>query len=355
MAGEKTEKASQKKKSDERKKGNIFLSQEVVTVFSLLIMFFSLKMFVPAMVTTLQKFISDYFTKCGTLETITAEQVRIFFTDSCMIFAQTTIPLLLICSLVAIVFTMLQTKMLFSAKAFAFKGERLNPLSGIKKLISMRSFVELLKALIKVVVVCYLLYTTLKDELLSFPRMMDMGFLQAASYTGQLIVRLALKIGGFFVAIAGADYLFQWWQYEKNLRMSKQEIKDEYKQIEGDPQVKSMQRSRQQQQAKSRMMQKVPSADVVIRNPTHYAVAIQYNQDKNRAPIVVAKGMDSLALRIIDVAEKNGVYITEDRPLARALYESVALDQEIPEKFYQAMAQVLAFVYNLKKQKGGEK
>lgn len=181
------------------------------------------------------------------------------------------------------------------------------------------------------------------------PRMMDMTFMGVLSKTGDIIMDIVLKVGLIFVAIAVADYVYQWWQYEKNLRMSKQEIKDEYKQTEGDPQIKAHIKSMQQQRARQRMMQAVPEADVVIRNPTHYAVAIKYNPEKNRAPMVVAKGMDSLALRIIEVAEESGVYITENRPLARALYESVELDAEIPDKFYKPIAEVLAFVYSLKK------
>ena len=160
---------------------------------------------------------------------------------------------------------------------------------------------------------------------------------------------IVLKTSVVFIFVAGADYLYQWWQYEKNLRMSKQEVKDEYKQTEGDPQIKSRMKSMQQQRARRRMMQNVPSADVVIRNPTHFAVAIKYYQDKHRAPRVVAKGMDSLALRIVSTAEENGVYVMENKPLARALYDSVDLDGEIPERFYRAIAEVLAFVYSLKK------
>ena len=156
-----------------------------------------------------------------------------------------------------------------------------------------------------------------------------------------------------FVGLAIFDYVYQWWDYEKNLRMSHQELKEEYKQTEGDPQIKGKIRDRQQQMSRQRMMQKVPNADVVIRNPTHYAVAIQYDPEKNSAPVVVAKGADTLALRIVAVAEEHGVYVTENRPLARGLYESVDLDREIPEKFYKTVAEVLAFVYSLRKKEEG--
>ena len=148
------------------------------------------------------------------------------------------------------------------------------------------------------------------------------------------------------VFVAAADYVFQWWSFEKKLKMSKQEVKDEYKQLEGDPQIKGKIKRKQQEMAQQRMMQEVPSADVVVRNPTHYAVALKYDRKvAYKAPVVVAKGTDALALRIVAVAQEHNVYITENRPLARGLYEAVDIGQEIPREFYTAVAEVLAMVY----------
>ena len=193
-----------------------------------------------------------------------------------------------------------------------------------------------------------MVYTVLIDEVTTLPMLIDMAPVNAINRTGEIIMDVVLKSGIAFVFLAAADYLYQWWDYEKNMKMSKQEIKDEYKQIEGNPQIKGRQRNVQQQRARQRMMQNVPEADVVIRNPTHFAVALKFDRDKDRAPRVVAKGMDQLALRIVKVAEENDVYVTEDRPLARALYDAVDVGDEIPEEFYKAIAKVLAFVYNLK-------
>ena len=178
---------------------------------------------------------------------------------------------------------------------------------------------------------------------------MDGSVIGAFSFIGDTVVSLANTVGVAFLFLAAFDYLYQWWDFEKNLRMSKQELKEEFKQTEGDPQVKGKIKERQQQQARQRMMQNVPNADVVIRNPTHYAVAIQYNPHQNNAPVVIAKGMDSLALRIVKVAQEHDIITMENKPLARGLYETVDLDREIPEQFYQPVAEVLAFVYNLKK------
>ncbi len=349
MAGEKTEKATPKRKQDERKKGNVFTSREMVTVSCLLAAFLALRLLLPGSLAALQEMMAGYFVLGSSQTSVTEKDAAKFFLDGCFMFGRTALPLLVICGLTAVVITLAQTKMLFSAKSFEFKGERINPLNGFKRMFSLRSVVELVKSLIKITVLLYLIYSVMKKELLTLPKLMDMQPLQAMIRTGEILMSIVLKAGLIFAFLAAADYFYQWWEYEKNLRMTKQEVKDEYKQTEGDPQVKGKIRSMQQQRARRRMMQNVPSADVVIRNPTHYAVAILYDQHKHRAPVVVAKGADALALRIVKVAEENGVYVTEDRPLARALYENVELDREIPENYYQAIAQVLAFVYSLRK------
>lgn len=349
MAGEKTEKATPKKKSDERKEGNIFLSQEVVAIVTLMATVFCLKLMMPSIADNLGAGIRRYLSLASTVTELTDKQLGGFLINLLLVFVCTAMIPLLVGILAAVVSTMLQTKMFYSNKAFAFKAERLNPLKGLKKLFSMRGFVELVKSLLKIGIVLAVIYSVIKKELLLMPRMMNMPFGQALAKTGSIITSIVFRVGAVFIFVAGADYLYQWWQYEKNLRMSKQEVKDEYKQTEGDPQIKGRIRSVRQQFARRRMMQSVPTADVVIRNPTHYAVAIKYEQDKNSAPCVVAKGADSLALRIIAVAKENEVYVMENRPLARALYESVELNCEIPQRFYKALAEVLAFVYTLKK------
>lgn len=349
MAGEKTEKATPKRKKDERKKGNVFLSKDAVTALSLLALFFAAKHLMPYIYSACTDSIRYFLTFDSTQTTLGVREIQRLFIKGTITFCIAALPLLFISMIVSIVVTMAQTRMLFSTKAMEFKGERLNPLKGLQKMFSLRSFVELIKASLKISVLAVVLYNTFIKILPVLPNMMNMEAKQAIAYTGDIALSIAFRVGIAFVFLAAGDYLYQWWEYEKNLRMSKQEIKDEYKQTEGDPQVKGHIRQLQQQRARQRMMQKVPSADVVIRNPTHYAVAISYQRDKNRAPVVVAKGVDELALRIVAVAEANGVYITEDRPLARALYAEVDLDGEIPEEFYQPIAKVLAFVYSLQK------
>ncbi|MEM1485272.1 flagellar biosynthesis protein FlhB [Oscillospiraceae bacterium PP1C4] len=349
MAGEKTEKATSKRKSDERKKGNIFQSKEIVTVFSLAIVFYSFKSLAPNFIQTLKKSITDFLALTVSLETLTTAEVTHLFVNGCTTFAIAVMPLLLISGFATVILTMAQTRMLVSFKSIQFKGNRMNPLEGIKKMFSMRGFVELIKSLIKIIVLSYIIFNVFKKEFSGLPRMMDMTIEQALMITGSIILSIVKTVVIIFAFLALFDYVYQWWEYEKNLRMSKQEIKEEYKQTEGDPQIKGKIKERQQQQARKRMMQNVPNADVVIRNPTHFAVAIQYQPEKNHAPVVIAKGADRIALKIVEIAEKNNIIITENKPLARGLYDAVELDQEIPDQFYQAVAEVLAFVYSLKK------
>jgi flagellar biosynthetic protein FlhB len=175
---------------------------------------------------------------------------------------------------------------------------------------------------------------------------------QSVLIVGDIIYSIAIKIGCILVAFGILDFIYQWWSFEKKMMMSKQEVKDEFKQTEGDPQIKGKVRDLQRKAALRRMMKRVPEADVVVRNPTHYAVALAYNPQKNKAPVIVAKGVDYLALRIVEIAEEHGVVTTENPPLARGLYQAVEVEAEIPPEFYQAVAQVLSFVYNLRKRNG---
>lgn len=303
----------------------------------------------PLFYNTLRRTLLRGFGLISQVETLDTAQLRVLMIQAFIAFAVAALPLLMIGGLVSILFTVAQTRGLFAWESLKPKFNRLNPIEGIKKLFSLRGFIELLKSLAKIFILAYIIYRSLKDRFMLMPRLMQMEVPGAMAYTGEIILELARTAAIIMVFVAAADYLYQWYEYEKNLRMSKQEIKEEYKQTEGDPQIKGKIKQKQQEVARQRMIQAVPTADVVIRNPTHYAVALKYSPGEQLAPTVVAKGADSLALRIVRVAEENGVVTMENKPLARGLYESVDLDREIPEQFYQPVAEVLAFVYNLKK------
>ncbi len=320
----------------------------MITVFSLIVTFYSLKFLSPLILSSIKKSIKDFIIAGATLEKLTMETLNDFFLDSCLVFALAAIPLLLISACATIILSGAQTRFLVSFKALNFKGSRINPIQGFKKMFSMRGVVELVKSLLKITILGYICYNTIVKRLPTLPNMMDMSIEQAVMLTGETIMAIINGVIPIFILVARADYIYQWWDYEKNLRMSKQEIKEEYKQVEGDPQIKGKIRERQQQQARTRMMQSVPTADVIIRNPTHFAIAIKYDPQKDSAPMVVAKGMDHVALKIVEVAEEHDIVTVENKPLARGLYDAVDINQEIPEQFYQAVAEVIAFVYSLK-------
>ena len=212
----------------------------------------------------------------------------------------------------------------------------------------MRSLVELLKSLIKVTIVGYFIYTAYNENLMSFPNLALYSVQDAAEIICDLCFGLALKASMALVALGFADFLYQWYDYEKNLRMSKQEIKDEYKLTEGDPAIKGRIREKQQELARSRMMAAVPQADVVVTNPTHYAIALKYDDKVAAAPVVLAKGKDLVAQRIKELAREHSIPMVENKPVAQALYLTVDIGQQIPGDLFVAVAEIMAYVYKLK-------
>ena len=350
-ADEKTEKATPKRRQDERKKGNVFQSNDVAAVCSMLVLFHSLKALAPHLYRNFRDAMYMFMGMAADSDSFHQEAGREMLVKAMLLFLESALPLLFIGVLTAVAVTFFQTRMAFSMDVLKFKMERISPLKGFKRMFSIRSVVELIKALIKITILGWVVYVFLKGRMEELSRLMEGTVEGALIFTGNTVISLVDTVGVAFIFLASMDYLYQWWEYEKNLRMSKQEIKEEYKQTEGDPQIKGKIREKQRQMASMRMMQNVPKADVIVRNPTHYAVALGYDADRNRAPVVLAKGADHLALKIVEVGEANGVYILEDRPLARGLYASVEVDMEIPEEYYQTVAKILAFVYKLNDKK----
>ena len=348
MAGDKTEKATPKKRRDERKKGNVMMSKDVVAVATLLGSLVMLRVMSGVVVEQAQNLFATSFTLMGEGYAPAPETVlRQLFTRCILIFVTVAGPFLAVTAVLAVVATFAQTKMLVTGESLKPKFNRISPLQGFKRLFSLRSVVETLKSLLKIVILLYLIFSYFTKVAVGFSRFLDMELGQACSILFDNILTLVLQVTVAFVALAAADFFYQWWDYERQLRMSKQEIKEEYKQTEGDPQVKGKIKEIQRRRAQQRMMQQVPGADVVIRNPTHVAVALRYKPDKDDAPVVVAKGLDELALRIVKVAEENQVAIVEDVPLARSLFAGTDLDREIPPEFYGPVAEVLVYVLKL--------
>lgn len=348
MAGEeKTEKATPKKRKDQRKEGNVLQSREIATAASVLGIFASMRLLIGLITKSLLEYTGSVFEHVGTL-TVSTDSIMSLFVDVITVVGICVGPICLIAIFLGIIPTVAQTKGLFTMKAVKPKFSRLNPLSGIKKLFSLQSVVGILKGLIEVIIISVVIYNELQARMPKFISLMNAGAMQGITYAALTIFDLVMLICIMLVFVAAADFLFQWWQFEKKLMMSKQEVKEEFKQMEGDPQIKSKIKQRQQQMANQRMMQDVPKADVVVRNPTHFAVALKYDQDKNNAPQVIAKGKDLLALRIVQIAEENDVMTIENPPLARSLYSMVDIGREIPAELYNAVAEVLTVVYREK-------
>ena len=345
---QKTEKATPKRRRDERKKGNIFFSNDAVSVVVLIAGLATLFLSRGSMADNLGQFLRSCISLVRLSQgTDAVGDLRQLLPELLWSFVLTVGPILLVPTVAGIAATFFQTKLLVTGESLRPKFSRINPLQGIKRLFSLRSLIEALKGLLKITVLLYIIYNFLAGTVELFTKYLFTDLVTACSHLAGLAFQMSMQIAVAYVVLAAADVFYQWMDYERQLRMSKQEIKEEFKQIEGDPQVKGRIKEIQRKMAQSRMMQKVPQADVVVRNPTHFAVALRYKPDRDRAPVVLAKGQDQIALRIVQKAEESGVAVVENVPLARALYASAELGQEIPPELYGAVAEVLVYLYQL--------
>jgi len=345
---EKTEKPTQKKVRDSREKGQVLQSREINSAFVLLVSFatlYYLASYIGNSIKGFTVYVFENFLKLDYLFTIGAMN-RLYLLGIYTIF-RTVFPIGVICLLVGLFCSYAQVGYLFTTKTLAPNFGKLNPIEGFKRLFSLKSLVELVKSIIKIVIVGFLVFSYLMGQmntLLSTVAMEVDSILITIVHTS---INLALRAGIALLAIAILDYMFQRYDYDKNLKMTKQEVKEEYKQSEGNPQIKSKIREKQRQIAMRRMMQDVPKADVIITNPTHFAIAIKYDAHKFEAPKVVAKGMDLIAQNIKKIAKENNIPVVENKLLARTLYDVVDIDGFVPPDLYEAVAEVLAYVYQL--------
>lgn len=257
---------------------------------------------------------------------------------------------LFICAIVAGVgVNLLQTGGVFSLKPIVPSFNKINPISGFQRLFSKQVLANLSKQLLKLGAVLVIIYTTIAANMTLLFMVGQMSSHEMIDFVGGLIYSIAWKFGFLLVIVGLLDYAYERWQYEESLKMSKQEVKDEYRQSEGNPEAKAALKRRQREFARRRMMAAVPKATVVVTNPTHFAVALEWDEVKMEAPVVTAKGADLIAKRIREIAKEHNVPIMENPPLARTLYAKVELDQSIPPNLYAAVAQVIAFVYKLKR------
>ena len=347
--GEKTEEPTAKKLEDARKKGQLMRSTEVVTAATPLVFFLMLKVFVGFIG---NRFISSFHKTLGSIGDYTSEpfntnMARTIIRSSLWDIVVAAFPMMIAGFVVTIVSILFQVKWKVTTEPLKPKFDKFNPVSGMKRLFSKDKIMDLLKSTAKVIILAYVVYSYLKDQWPLIFKMYSYTLPQAIAVIGDTVISVGIRISLFFAAIAVFDLFYQKWKFHQDMMMSKQEVKDEYKNSEGDPKIKSQQRQRMQQASQRRMMQDLPNADVVITNPTHLAVAIRYDKEAHEAPVVVAKGADYLAQKIKDVARANAVEIVENKPLARMLYHNVEIGAEIPPELYQMVAEVLAYVYSL--------
>ncbi len=350
QSGERTEKATPKKRKDARAKGQVRKSTEVNTAVTLIIMFSALKVFGQGLVDGLADLMTKFLSGTATyVKDISYPDITNSMAQALVQFATIAAPMLIVAMLAGIFINVVQVKFLFSTKALKPSFGKLNPLKGIKRMFSMKTLIELIKSVLKLIVIAVLAYGQITMYQIDYIKSMRTTVGASAVYIVSAIIDTALLIGVALLILSGFDYLYQWWRYEKDLKMTKHEVKMEHKQMEGDPQIKGKIKQKQLQMAAMRMMQDVPDADVVITNPTHYAVALKYDSEKGAAPVVLAKGVDYVAQRIKEIAREAGVEMYEDRALAQSLYKLCEPGREIPFELYQAVAEILAHIYKMRK------
>lgn len=351
--GEKTEQATGKKLADARKEGQVAKSKEIGNAFGLLSLFLLLKFYVGYMgerfmggfysiYTQIPDYVKMYDGK------IPAQSMATVFRHTMLDLLLIVAPVFLIGVFVAFICDLVQVKWKPTSKPLKPKLSKMNPVKGFKKIISTGALVELVKAILKILLIVYVVYSYLGDKIGRIYLLYSISLNQAIALIGDMVINLGIRVSAVYLLIGFADYIYQKLKFKEDMKMTKQEVKDEYKNAEGDPQVKNKQKHRMLEVSRRRMMQQLPEADVVITNPTHYAVAIKYDAEKYDAPMVLAKGEDHLAQKIKEIARENHIEIVENKPLARMLYANVDVGSVVPPELYQAVAEVLAFVYHLK-------
>lgn len=348
---EKTEEATPRKKKKEREEGHVAQSKDLTSAFGILggiVTLFALsKLFWEAF----KAYLVWVFQWASVAVWDEGEWAKVTFSRSGAFFLKVWFPVALVCSIILVFVLSRQVGFAVTFKPLVPSFERFSLVRGLKRMFSLRSLVEAIKGIIKAAILFGVLYFGLRKEIPVIRQISYGGVYLAAGQVFMIIFRLIVRLGVALLVLGVFDLGYQKWEFARSIRMTKQEVKEEFKQTEGDPFTKQRIRRRQSEIARQRMISQVPQADVVLTNPTHLAVALKYDRATMNAPKVVAKGAGYIALRIREIAENANVPIVEDKPLARALYRNVDVGEEIPESLYVAIAEVLAYVYSLKKER----
>ncbi len=345
--GEKSEQPTAKKLADARRKGQVPLTRELAPLFVLLGGVGAITMWAPQMLQQFSGHYRSWLEQAGTLQLDPTTMHVLFWNITNTAFVP-LLPFGLIVAVLALAALLMQTGPLWIEEGLQPKPSKLNPMNGIKRLFSWKGVVELLKSLAKVAMVGGILYGVLSEGMRHLVQLPIKSLLDSVGMTWNLVQDIVWSVGGILVILAIADFVYQRWQHNEDLKMTKQEVKDESKDVEGDPQIRSRRLSLQRERSRQRMLQAVPKADVIITNPTHLAVALRYDTANMDAPVVVAKGAGFMAEKIKQIARHAGVPILENRSLARGLFKGTKVGQEIPAALYQAAAELLAYVYRLR-------
>ena len=349
--GEKTEPATQKKLDDARKEGQVAKSKEIVNAAFLVGVFYMLQFTIG----TIGEGLIDTFNENYSIipnyvnrESMTISTTTKVFENAMWDILLICAPILLVTVFIAFFGDFVQVRWRPTAKPITPKFNRISPVSGFKRIFSVQSLINLLKSMAIVAICLYIIYGEIVDNFNGIVNIYEISLEAALVFAGEMVFGVATKISLLYLIIGVIDLIYQRRKFNEDMKMTKQEVKDEFKNTEGNPTIKQQQRRRMREASQRRMMQKLPEADVVITNPTHFAVAIKYDLSIADAPVVLAKGEDYLAMKIKEIARENDVEIVENKPLARALYASVDVGEKIPQELYQAVAEVLAFVYGVK-------
>lgn len=350
--GEKTEEPTAKKLEDARKEGQVAKSREIANATGLIALFLILKLGMGFLGENFLSIFSSIYEKIPQIIAmpggfVSVRDFYILIGNAMTKILLVVAPFFLIGFLVAFLSDYIQVKWKVTTKPLQPKFNKLNPVNGFKRIFSLQSLVELVKSIAKILLIGWVAYDTIKDNFDVIYLLFNMPIWQGIQVSGKLAIDFGLKCSCIYVVIALLDFTYQKRKFHKDQMMTKQEVKDEYKQSEGDPQVKGRIRQKMQEASRRRMMQQLPEADVVITNPTHFAVAIKYDSEVAPAPVVIAKGEDFLAQKIKEIAKENRVEIVENKPLARMLYYNVEIGEQVPPELYQAVAEVLAMVYHM--------
>lgn len=354
-AGDKTEEPTPHRLKQARDKGQVAKSKEITTAFLLLSSYLLLRSMGNLIWQSLSDMMRLIFEQIPNAKNFDYAFIANIFIIAGRAFVIALAPIFGITFAVALVAEALQTGFVAAVDPLTPKLEKINPLAGFKRMFSMQGLVELFKSIIKIIIVIWITWEATKDDLPNVIGLINSKPFESLVIGGSIAFNIAIRVGIFYLMIAVLDYFYKRWEYLKGLKMTKQEIKEEYKQLEGDPQIKQRIRDLQRQVAQQRMMSSVPGADVVVTNPTHLAVALKYEVPKMKAPTVLAKGQYIVAQEIKRIAQRHNIPVIENQPLARSIYKSTKVGGEIPQELYQAVAEVLAFVYKIKKEKKKKK